>query len=571
MATTPTVLSARHNKETLKELREHVSSKDYSAKFQDIDMSALKVLIIDDSGYERAMMKDLSKSLGIKEVETAPDGLSAISKISKMSYDLIFCDDDLGADQKSGQQVLEELKVCEFIGFSNIFIIVTGNATVENIASVIEYQPHDYLIKPLSKGVIDTRIRKILKLRKVYHKIDTAVKKKDLNLAINICDNYLEESNGDNILIFLKIKGTLFIKTGQFATAHAMYDEILGMVKVPWAFLGLGTALFYEKNYSKSLETFQKLIDLNKLFVEAYDWMARIYIEMKDLKTAEDILTQAIKLAPKSVLLLRRLANIAFTNGNYNIAVKSFNSAIFYGKNSFFKDYKDYIGISKALILLNEKDKAIKTLDIASVIYKDDKHCLMHSSAVKAVIYIEQVLEKEAKSALSSALEMYNILIEDVSVEAGIDMTHALYLNKEKQEFLKVIQNIIGNNTDNDSILSIISEKFKDPEINQIITALKEKVNNLCNTCANLTKSGNLDDALKNIEKALNSYPQNMKLNIQAVTIFIMYMQKQGVNMEFSSKTGSCLNKIKLRDNLIDKYFQLSKLFENLVDKKYGD
>jgi tetratricopeptide (TPR) repeat protein len=305
------------------------------------------------------------------------------------------------------------------------------------------------------------------------------------------------------------------------------------------------------------------------MFIEAYDWMARIYVELKDLKTAEDFLQQGLLVSPKSAQLLRKMGNIALINGNYNTAIKSFNSALLNSKNSFFRDYRDYIGLAKACLNTNAGDKGLKVLEIASKEYKVDQYADLHISAVMAIIFNNQGLEAESKSALTHAFEKYNSLIEGVSTEASIDMANALYLCKDKQGFLNVIQNIIGNNTDNEGVLSTLRELFKDPEIKdeliQMINTLKNEVNNINNKSPELIKSCNWDEAFKNIEKALSMFPKNMTLNLRAASIYIMFMQKQGVSREMSSKTGMCLNRIKQVDNLIDKYMQLSKLFENLL------
>lgn len=564
-----TVLSGRYNKETLNELHDYVTKKDFTSKFQTVNIGSLKALIIDDSGYERAMMKELSKSIGLKEVETASDGIDAINKISRNTYDIILCDYNLGSNQKNGQQVLEEAKMRDFIGLSNIFIIITGDPSIETLMSVIEYQPNDYIVKPISKGVIDTRIRKLLRFRGIYNKIDHSVKKKDWANAIEICDHFLDDTNGEHILTVLNIKGSLYLKIAQYAKARALYEEILGMVKIPWALYGLGVALFYEKDYIKSKETFERLIALNKLYVEAYDWIAKICIELKDTKEAEEMLLTAVRLSPRSIQLARRLAYLALNNGNYDTAVKSFNSAITNGKNSFLRDYKDYIGLSKALISTDEKDKALKTLEMAVKEYKDDRYCLMHTNMIKAVIYLNQGLAEDGKNVLKNALEMYNNMIENVSQEACLDMANALYLYKDKKSFTEIIHTIIGNNTDNESILSTIKQMFNAPdikdEIDQDIAKIKEKINSICNKCAALVKNGSLPDALKELENTLKVYPQNMTLNLRAASIYIMYMQKQGVNTTMSIQTGVCLNRIKQRENLYQKYLQLSGLYENML------
>ncbi len=67
-----------------------------------------RILIVDDSKFQRVLMKDIVESGGFEVVDLAKDGLEALDIFKKKSADLVLL--DITMPNMSGKKCLEELK-----------------------------------------------------------------------------------------------------------------------------------------------------------------------------------------------------------------------------------------------------------------------------------------------------------------------------------------------------------------------------------------------------------------------------------------------------------------------------
>jgi len=121
----------------------------------------IKIMVIDD---EPSVLESFKMILTIKdyEVETFPDGPSAINAIEKGKYDMAFCDYKLpGMD---GIEVLKNLKSKD----SEIeVVIVTAYASESSHANAITLGALEYLRKPFLMEEIYELVERGLRKRRM--------------------------------------------------------------------------------------------------------------------------------------------------------------------------------------------------------------------------------------------------------------------------------------------------------------------------------------------------------------------------------------------------------------------
>jgi CheY-like chemotaxis protein len=89
-------------------------------------------------------------------IDQASSGGEAIALLTKIRYDVVLCDYNLG-EGKNGQQVLEEARVRNLLLPSSVWMMVSAEKSVESVMGAAEHQPDAYLIKPITEGVLLTR------------------------------------------------------------------------------------------------------------------------------------------------------------------------------------------------------------------------------------------------------------------------------------------------------------------------------------------------------------------------------------------------------------------------------
>lgn len=106
-----------------------------------------KILIVEDNELNLKLFCDILKYHKF-EVECAKDGLSALDKILKNSYDLIILDIQL--PKMSGFEILEKLKDKDII---SKIIVVSAYAMDEDKQKAHAYGVDTYITKPIDINV----------------------------------------------------------------------------------------------------------------------------------------------------------------------------------------------------------------------------------------------------------------------------------------------------------------------------------------------------------------------------------------------------------------------------------
>ena len=103
----------------------------------------MKILIVDD---ERAIRNSLGEILTDEgyEVETAEDGPSALAKVDKDRFDVIFC--DIKMPGMDGTEVLEKL-VAD--GVDSAIVMISGHGDIDTAVECIKKGAFDFIQKPL--------------------------------------------------------------------------------------------------------------------------------------------------------------------------------------------------------------------------------------------------------------------------------------------------------------------------------------------------------------------------------------------------------------------------------------
>ncbi len=103
----------------------------------------MKILIVDD---EKAIRNSLGEILSDEgyEVDTAEDGPSALAKVDKERFDVIFC--DIKMPGMDGIEVLEKL-VAD--GVDSVVVMISGHAEIETAVECIKKGAFDFIPKPL--------------------------------------------------------------------------------------------------------------------------------------------------------------------------------------------------------------------------------------------------------------------------------------------------------------------------------------------------------------------------------------------------------------------------------------
>lgn len=137
-----------------------------------LDLSKLKVLIVDDSRHMRALMRDVMKSLGVHTIFEASDGEEALEVLKFKPVNITLL--DLHMKPMGGIEFLLELRKGKDSPdpFMPV-IIATGDSTITTIQAARDAGVSTFLAKPITVRSLVEKLTFILKDKRKFIRAKT--------------------------------------------------------------------------------------------------------------------------------------------------------------------------------------------------------------------------------------------------------------------------------------------------------------------------------------------------------------------------------------------------------------
>ncbi len=118
----------------------------------------MKILVVDDFQTMRRIIKNYLRQLGFNNVEEAEDGDVALEKLKESEFDFVITDWNM--PKMTGIDLLKKIRAAN--NFKNIpVLIITAEAEKENVVQAAQAGVNDYIVKPFTPEVLQTKIEKI--------------------------------------------------------------------------------------------------------------------------------------------------------------------------------------------------------------------------------------------------------------------------------------------------------------------------------------------------------------------------------------------------------------------------
>jgi len=527
-----------------------------------------RVLVIDDFVNFRTAVKGMLAGLGVAHIVDAFDGESALLRMSASKYDIILCDYNLGPG-KDGQQVLEEAKHYKYINYMTIFMMVTAENSMDMVMGVVEHMPDDYLIKPFTKQMLEKKLLSVLEKKIALREIIQTVEMMEYDRAVILCDEMIKKGP-KHIREVLRIKGEVFAKIEDHQQTEAFYKELSAMGKMPWAMFGLGKCQYQQGRLEDAKETFTELIKINDKVMAAYDWLAKVHDAMGNPQEAQAILVKATEISPRALERQRELGAIAQKNQDLQTAVKSFKTAITYGKNSAFKAPSDYTILAKVLVEADSPQEGLNVLGDAQQAFHRDPGATVQIGLAESLVYQKLNRQEDARESINKAIKATEKMAVRVPADIELELAKALILNGDGDRGKEIVRKMIQSNHENEGLITETKKMFAGlnmaQEGQELLDAAVEEVAELNNQGVKLVKEGNLAKATSYFDRAAEKLPDNTLINANAAYACMLDMKKNGKTIEGIQKAQTYLERVYRNDpqyrdlpNLLTVYREISK------------
>ncbi len=542
---------------------------------EQIDWASKNCLVVDDFIGVRQLLRESLRNLGAKNIDQASSGGEAMALLAKLRYDVVVCDYNLG-EGKNGQQVLEEVRVRQLLLPSSVFVMVSAEKSVESVMGAAEHQPDAYLVKPITEGVLLTRLNRVWRKKQVLRPIDQAVLEKDYLRATRLCDEQIAATGKTHLIDLLRMKARMFERSGQPARAREVYEQVLAQREYHWARAGLGKIRLADGEFEQARQMFQTIVAENRHYIDAYDQLALAYQGMGLHEEAAAILERGARLSPNSVPRQRSLGQAALRLGNIPLAEKAFRKCLVIGEYSIRKTPDAYLGLARVCGLKNETKDALQLLLLAQREFGSGSGAEHEFMRLRAKITEGLVFHEsgDGNNARRAGDELEAMLQQDPARPNSaicVEMATMLFAVGLKDTPSEVLCHVVRNNHDNtllqDEIQKIFDKaRLTDEGAVMIRTARKEAVD-LMNQGVVLWKTGKLREAVEWMREARERLPDNVRVLFNAVQILVSHMQQRGYEQELELEARAILERVDKLQPGQGRFAQLMEQVNGLLPK----
>jgi CheY-like chemotaxis protein len=527
----------------------------------------LSVLVADDFASFRNTLVGMLNKLGIKRIEEATRAQEVIKACTTREFDLILCDYNLGRG-RNGQHILEELRYRGLIERSNLFVMVTAEASKEMVLSAYDCEPDDYLMKPLNLKVLEQRLTRLVLQRDALLPVYKLLHDELHDEAILALERIVEKP-GRHVVLAQKLLGQLYLDSNRLVDAEKLYRTTMDNRHLDWAQLGVAKVALAQGNPAVAESHLDSLIKSSRLFLPAHDCLAEVYEKQNNFEAVLGCMQEVVRLSPRSLLRQRKLAKVALDNGEIKVALDASVETMKLGEASCHKSAKDALaflatagsameaGLDYELMdLLDETEKCHLKLTTDPTVSRADQiqACLM-----TARVHALNGDEMQAKMIAQDGLRQLNDRDQH-----NLDLCLAHYA------YLLSIDDLVAANQLADKIIAEHGSLTESSlQLDKLLPEPKNELNR--QRVALLNKLGidaygadRFEEALGYFRRATFLFPRHVSLHLNYLQTMIGQLKKDVDNAALRRKVRGQIERLKFF--ITDKSSTQFARFQQLID-----
>ncbi|MDH5425890.1 MAG: EAL domain-containing protein [Gammaproteobacteria bacterium] len=126
-----------------------------------VDNTEIKIVMVDDNGFERGLIKKAILKLGFNNLTELSGPVEAIKLFEKEQFDLILTDIDM--PDMSGLEFIKMIRTDKTsAAYDSNIVIMTSLGSVEVLSSALALDANGFLVKPLTPNMLNQKLHQVL-------------------------------------------------------------------------------------------------------------------------------------------------------------------------------------------------------------------------------------------------------------------------------------------------------------------------------------------------------------------------------------------------------------------------
>ncbi len=531
------------------------------------ELDGLNALIIEPHAGMRSTIHNMLNMCGLSKIDHVGSSNQAVKHLGLKQYDLILCEYALEGGQ-DGQQLLEDVRHHKLMPLSTMFFMVTAEGDYGKVVSAAELGPTDYILKPFTADRLLERIARGLERRNALLPVYELMEAGSQREAIAACLDG-EERHPRYLVDFLRLRAELHMFLGEPHEAEPIYRKLVETRAIAWARLGLAKTLFLRERYDEAREMLEDLVDSNKNFVDAYDWLARTHEAIGALDAAQAVLTEAVAVSPHAVRRLRKLGETALEAGDHDTAEKILKQVVSKAKYSEFKDPQDHVRLVQTLVRKGDPVQAaavIRDLDKSMAFQKHTPLCsAIASSLVHEYTGNEARLAESLATALAASQEA-----PELRPEIKLELARTCIENGLEEGAAEIVRDVMRNAQNGAAVaraMAVFENAGQAEMAQKLAMESRQQVVDLVATGAAKAKSGDFKGAVVLMQEAATKLPDNPQVVFNAALAILKCLDHEGWDERLGQQAIGYIAGVRRLDPVNPKLPALADLHQQILQK----
>lgn len=536
-----------------------------------------RVLIVDRHSPARDSLRLMLGALGVTAVHGAGSSAEVIRQVKGNRFDIILSDFVLD-DGRDGQQLLEELRHAHLIPLGTVYMIITSERSYTNVVALAELAPDDYLIKPFTSEQLQARLVRAIYKKHVLRKIYEQIERGALQEAIAACDRVIQQQPVYQYDA-LRFKGELLHQLGRTAEAEVVYRRVLEGRVVPWAKMGLATALRDRNALEEAEQLADQVIQEAPEFLSAYDFLASVHEAQGKLKNAQQVLQRAADASPHNTLRQRLVGDVAARNKDLLAAERAYGKVIARSKGSSLRTVDDYANLSRVLIERGDVAASRKISAEMKREWRGDKQAELAALVAESLCLDLEGAGDKAQAIVAQAIALQQQVDAEaaekgrhVSQRLSVDLAHACYATGHADAAQQIMRQVAAENNEDPHLLDHITsvfEKTGQPDAGRaLLDQVSKQIVDLNNKGVIAARNGDLEGSVELLIQAVEQVP-NLQFLVNAAKAIFSLLERKGWDNELAARGLDYLQRAQRKDRKSPKVASARELYV-AVARKHG-
>ena len=536
-----------------------------------------KVLIIDKNAPSRESLRLMFGTIGVTAVHGAGSAAEVVRQVKNTKFDVIISEFVLD-DGRDGQQLLEELRHAKYIPLSTVYMIVTSERGYTNVVSLAELAPDDYLIKPFTADQLQPRLIRAIYRKFILRKIYERLERNELHEAIVACDRVVQQYPA-YAAEAQHYKGDILLNLGRYDEAEEVFSRVLEEREVPWAKMGLATALRDKGALDDAESLAKQVLDEAPQFLALHDFLAGIYTAKGDLEAAQATLQKAAEASPHNTARQRTMGDVALRNGDLQTAQRAFGRVLERNRGSTTRCVDDFANLARVYVERGDYASSRRLLGDLKREFRNDRQAELAAMTTEVLCLQAEGSKSQAAALLKEAVALQKTLQSEsvttnlqISPKIATDLAMACYQGGMNEEAAGIIRKVAAENNEDHSVLDQIHSVFERTGRSEAGQTLLDNVNKeiieLNNRGGVAARQGNFEGSVKLLIEAADKVP-NLQFLVNASKAIYTLLDQKGWDSALASRALNYLQRAEQKDPQSPKVASAKELYMN-VSKKYG-